>query len=260
MNRKRHVFKKGHWRIVRIKTQAVEPSGGWVGVLDYQARLDAEYDLDAADPIYRFNSKTDVVRADTSDSDPLHNLVWGRPFKGNDVAGRYVAGRVWYVAHDTNLDRHFLYDRTAKFPVTYRTLNLARRLGVTFLEEAVREEYAEKEYMEVLDFVAWTAFNQGVGRPRVHKKFKPGTKEKAFRRTRYGVKRREVTPWERAALAKLTRGRSKFSFLNRKFTSVAQFNKALARLSPSRRKEVRRYFSMLVEDMEKQLSKLRRKK
>lgn len=262
------ILRKGHWRTVSISVKAdkARARGGlWVPVSAYERELELTYELAGADPIYRYHHDTDLARTLGGIHDPLHNLIWGSAFNGQDVQGRFVAMRIWYVVRDTNLDRFYLYGRTASFgvsgsntPLRVGSLSSVKRY-VSRLEGEISEEYEEKDYMELVRFVGWTAFGE-TKIMKHHRRRARLSKEKGFDFDPYKMKfKRVITPWETRVVQKAITGRGDLpSVLTRDYRGSAKaFREALGKLSKKARRIAKRYFMLEVQRMEKALERKR---
>lgn len=256
--------RKAHWRIVPISTKAQEAKIAgklWVPVSAWERELQAEYDLSALDPLYRYHHATDSVRVLSSfKDDPLHGLVWGTPFTADNKRGTFNAVRVWYVVRDMNLDRYYLYARSAHLgALVYDTLQGVKD-RVEKLKGAIEEEYEEKAYMELVRWVAWTAFGKAKMENR-HKKFRKVSKERGFD---FNAKKfrffRKTTRWEREQAQGALRGVSGIPPVLAKDYggSYSRFLDSMGRLGKGERKRAYEYLSWAVGKMEKALDKRRK--
>lgn len=258
------IVRGAHWRIIPISKKAppAKASGKlWSSVLAWERQLQEEYDLSALDPVYRYHHATDVVRVNSNAaSDPLHGLVWGTPFTGDNVAGTFNAVRVWYVVRDMNLDRYYCYARSAHLGKLEESTLQGAKSRVEKLKGAIEEEYEEKAYMELVRWVGWTAFGGAKLKSR-HKKFRKVSKERGFdfdeKKFRFY---RKATRWEREQAQGALRGVSGVPpVLGRDYGgSYSRFKSALARLSKAERKRAYEYLSWAVGRMEKALDKRRK--
>jgi hypothetical protein len=256
-------IRRGYWRIQavsRLGLAARAKGGDWLPVTAYMAELQSDYDLDGMDPVYRYHRDTDQVRHLSSHKDPLYNLVWDKPFSSSIPKGNYQAIRVWYIVRDMNLDRHYLYGRTAQDErVTFQTPQAAngRRLA---LESEIMNEYEEKAYTEMVRFVAWTVYGKSKALKK-HKKFRKVSKERGFNfdEKRWSFKR-TPTRWERQQAQKALRGRSGFHpVLQADYGgNYRKFLDAMARLSKSERKQAYSEIAWAVRQMEAALDRKRR--
>lgn len=264
--------RKGHWRTVSISKRADaarERGSPWVPVGVYERELTREYDIVGADPIYRYHHATDVVKNLSPKEDPLHNLVWGKPFSQDNLKGSFQAMRLWYVVTDTNLNRAYLYGRTASFgqsrsgtPVVVDSLAIARDYA-TRLESEIVNEYDEKDYMELDRFVAWTVYGD-TGVVKAHRRRARLSREKGFDFDEVtGKFRRTMTTWEKREVQKELQG-PKYRYLPRVLTrdyggNAKKFQRAMAALPKGERRRARRLFAQEVERMEKILEAKRRR-
>ena len=265
----RVVTRKAHWRTVSVSVKAQEAreeGKSWIPAGSFERELFAAYELAGGDPVYRYHHATDVVRSLTPTADPLHNLVWGKPFLGDDLRGNFIAMRVWYIVKDTNLERFYLYGRTASFGKTRgdsimkaATLGIVRQF-LSRLETEIVREYDEKDYMELVRFVAWTAYGE-TGVKKGHRRRARLSKEKGFDFDEQTLKfKRVVTPWERRMVQSMIVGRRDLpKVLTRDYGgSASRFHKALMSLPKKQRRLARRYFMREVEMMEKVLEQRRK--
>ena len=257
-------IRRGHWRrvVISFKAKAARDAGRlWEPVTGYMAELQEQYDLDGMDPIYRYHRETDQVRSLSSPlKDSLHGLVWGRSFGSQIPTGTFQALRVWYIVKDMNLDRFYLYGRTAqddRLIFSTPKAALARKLS---LEKAIMDEYEEKAYMEFVRFVGWTVYGKSKALKR-HRKFRKLSKERAFdfNERRWSF-RRVPSRWERGEAKKAMRGVSGFHpVLQADYGgSYSKFKLALGRLSKATRRTVYEQLAWAVAKMEKALDKKRK--
>jgi hypothetical protein len=230
--------------------------------------------LASADPIYRFSWKTDVVRSRTDlEGDPLHGLVWGRPFARLSKR-RYHGGRVWYIVEFPQEEVSRLYVRTVReFPIKPEGL-LTAADTIEKLRDAIRRQYDEKdptgEYERIDRFVAWTVFEKAY-LPDV-KKLHRGQSGRQSRGagvtldTRRGFQVvRQPTEWEKFQVYKMDFESAKKSkrargvgFTLPRFSGPKQFQAWLRRLPPKKRREIQSYFVDQVRRKAREIERRRR--
>ena len=272
-------LRRGHWR--RQRVAITSPAARWESAWAFERRLIEEENIASADPIYRFNWKSDVVRSRTNpETDPLHGLVWGSPTARFPKAA-FDGGRVWYIVEFPQEEVSRLYVRTVReFPIKPRGMMQAAAT-IEKLRDAVRKIYEEKdatgEYERLGRFVAWTVFerSQAGDVARIHKVQRGRLSRGAgvSLDTRRGFKVvRQPTAWEKFSIyeadrrdalkerraGKTRRGRS--IFVPPRFTGPNQFQAWLKRQTPTRRRDILAYFQEQVRLRAREIERRRKRK
>lgn len=260
------IIRRGHWRYYPLSTKAEKAKKQnrlWIPVTAYAAELQEKFNLGGMDPLYRYHRKTDLIRSLSPVTDALHGLIWGAAFNGDNVKGSFHSIRAWYLVKDTNLNRHYVYSRTAMFGEkrVFDTLRLCRG-EIQKLMDTVGNEYDEKDYMELVGLVAWTAYGE-IQMKSIHKKFHKLSRERAFHiDEQSGEIKRVATPWEKKMFT-LTfqgeRGTGLHSALTKNYGGdPKRFTAALHRLPRSERRIAWDQFKEAIRQMESVLQQKRR--
>lgn len=261
------IVRRGHWRIISISFKADRSrraGKAWIPAQAYLKELEIEHDLATADPIYRYHPQTDVVRSLSGSNDPLHNLVWDKPFTADNKSGRFNVIRIWYIVRDTNLKRSYLYSRTADMGNVYAGSLLALDSHRHRLEDAVVEEYDDdhKIYMELSRFVAWTAFEKMAPKSR-HKRRLAMSQEKGYDfDPRTWKPTRVLTRWEKKQLMKrpIYHPRMPDVFTRSYGGNIRKFDAAMKRLKPGQRRKAMEYMKWMMSQREAEMDKRRGKR
>jgi len=264
--REPRIIRRGHWRYYSLSTKAEKAKKQnrlWIPVTAYAAELQEKFNLGGMDPLYRYHRNTDLIRAFSPASDALHNLIWGAAFNGDNVKGSFHSIRAWYLVKDTNLGRHYVYSRTAMFGErqVFDTLRLCRG-EIQKLMDTVGNEYDEKDYMELVGLVAWTAYGE-IQMKSIHKKFRKLSRERALHiDEQSGEIKRVATPWEKKMFMQEFqgyKGRDIHPALTKNYGGdPKRFNAALHRLPKSQRRIAWEDFKETVRRMESVLQQKRR--
>ena len=264
--RESRIIRRGHWRYYPLSTKAEKAKKQnrlWIPVTAYAAELQEKFNLGGMDPLYRYHRKTDLIRSLSPVTDVLHGLIWGAAFNGDNVKGSFHSIRAWYLVKDTNLGRYYVYSRTAMFGErqVFDTLRLCRG-EIQKLMDTVGNEYDEKDYMELVGLVAWTAYGE-IQMKSIHKKFRKLSRERAFHVDKQsGEIVRVSTPWEKKMFTMTfqgERGTGLHPALTKNYGGdPKRFTAAMHRLPKSERRIAWDQFKEAIRQMETVLQKKRR--